>query len=130
MYRQFAAHARGARKFAVQLVWGWATREWPVAYAVGDRDEADLRVTVEEARRFGLPVAVHAHGFNSIADATAAGVSTIEHCSWMSDLGSSDFREGVADHMASARIVACSASSGNARALTGRVAPEPLDELF
>jgi len=93
-------------------------------------DAADLRVVVEEARRFGLPVAVHAHGADSIADAVAAGVNTIEHCSWMSGPGASDFRDDVADHMASAGIVACAASSGNPSALAGRVAPERLSTLF
>lgn len=44
-----------------------------------DRDS--LRVIVDEATRRGLPVAAHAHGADSIADAVAAGVTTVEHCS-------------------------------------------------
>lgn len=46
---------------------------------------AQLAVIVEEAARVGLPVAAHAHATASIVDAAAAGVNTIEHCSWMTD---------------------------------------------
>jgi imidazolonepropionase-like amidohydrolase len=43
----------------------------------------ELRVVVEEARRFGLPVAAHAHGTPGITSAVEAGVDTIEHCTWL-----------------------------------------------
>lgn len=43
----------------------------------------DLRVIVDEAHRHGLPVAAHAHAPAGIANALAAGVDTIEHCSFM-----------------------------------------------
>ena len=45
----------------------------------------DLRVTVEEAHRLGLPVAAHCHGVRGISDAIDAGVDTIEHCSFVSE---------------------------------------------
>lgn len=45
---------------------------------------ADLRTIVDEARRFGLPVAAHAHAPTAIADALAAGVATLEHVTFMS----------------------------------------------
>jgi imidazolonepropionase-like amidohydrolase len=47
----------------------------------------DLRLIVEEARHHGLPVAAHAHGTAGIAAATAAGVSTLEHCTWLGPAG-------------------------------------------
>lgn len=39
-----------------------------------------LATIVNAARRRGLPVAAHAHAIGSVADAVAAGVTTIEHC--------------------------------------------------
>jgi imidazolonepropionase-like amidohydrolase len=45
----------------------------------------DLRATVEEAHRLGLPVAAHCHGVRGISDAIDAGVDTIEHCSFVSE---------------------------------------------
>lgn len=47
----------------------------------------DLALIVREARKHGLPVAAHAHGTQGITDAVAAGVSTIEHCTWLTDHG-------------------------------------------
>lgn len=41
-----------------------------------------LRLIVEEAARYGLGVAAHAHGTKTIGHCVAAGVRTIEHCSW------------------------------------------------
>lgn len=42
-----------------------------------------LDVIVSEAHRHGLPVAAHAHSRPGIADALAARVDSIEHCSFM-----------------------------------------------
>lgn len=50
-------------------------------------DQAALGVIVAEARRYGLPVAAHAHAAAGIANALAAGVDCIEHCSFMTDAG-------------------------------------------
>ncbi|MGW6873538.1 amidohydrolase family protein [Streptomyces xanthophaeus] len=54
----------------------------------------ELRLVAEEAQRFGLPVAAHAHGTEGIEAAVAAGVDTIEHCTWMSRDGF-DVREDL-----------------------------------
>jgi imidazolonepropionase-like amidohydrolase len=43
----------------------------------------ELSTVVTEAHRRGLPVAAHAHGPQGITDAAAAGVDSIEHCSFM-----------------------------------------------
>jgi len=45
----------------------------------------ELRAAVEEAHRFGLPVTAHAHGASGIANAVAAGVDSIEHCSFLTE---------------------------------------------
>lgn len=91
---------------------------------------AELAIVVDEARRHGLPVAVHAHGTTSIADAVAAGVSTVEHCTFLAGPSRSDFRPDLADSMAAAGVVACPASSGNWRPLAKRVGRERIEELF
>lgn len=44
----------------------------------------ELKVVVDEAHAHGLPVAVHAHGGQGIADAVAAGADSIEHCTFFS----------------------------------------------
>ena len=46
-----------------------------------------LRLIVEEAERHGLGVAAHAHGTETIAHCVAAGVRTLEHCSWRTPEG-------------------------------------------
>ena len=43
----------------------------------------ELRATVEEAHRRGLPVTAHAHSAQSIHDAVDAGVDGIEHATFM-----------------------------------------------
>ncbi|MFC9678303.1 amidohydrolase family protein [Streptomyces sp. NPDC056948] len=52
-------------------------RMWEAQFTPGQ-----LRLIVEEARRHGLGVAAHAHGTETIGHCVAAGVRTIEHCSW------------------------------------------------
>jgi imidazolonepropionase-like amidohydrolase len=61
---------------------------------------AEIRAAVEEAQRAHVSVAAHALGTAGIRNATAAGVSTIEHCNWLGPDGSIDFDESVAMQMA------------------------------
>ena len=49
---------------------------------------AEMRACVEEATAAGRPCAAHAHGVRGIANAAEAGVTTIEHCSWVAANGS------------------------------------------
>ena len=44
----------------------------------------ELDAVVAEARRLGLGVAAHAHGRPGIADSVAAGVDSVEHCTFLS----------------------------------------------
>lgn len=46
-------------------------------------DRSALEAIVAEARRHCLPVAAHAHAVQGIADAVAAGVDSVEHCSFV-----------------------------------------------
>ena len=47
--------------------------------------EAELAACVEEAHRFGKPVASHAIGADSVRNAVRAGVDSVEHGFWIDD---------------------------------------------
>ncbi|WP_344016726.1 amidohydrolase family protein, partial [Streptomyces thermospinosisporus] len=89
----------------------------------------DMRVVVEEARRAGLPVAAHAHGTEGIAAAVAAGVNSIEHCTWMAKDGF-DVREDLVAAMAGQGISVCPAASPDWRGFAERFGPERAEEMF
>jgi len=50
-------------------------------------DEEILAVIVDAAREQGYKVAAHCHGTSGIRNAANAGVTTIEHCSWVGEQG-------------------------------------------
>ncbi|NJN52554.1 MAG: amidohydrolase family protein, partial [Gammaproteobacteria bacterium] len=50
-------------------------------------DAATLAAIVAEAKARGYHVAAHCHGTEGIGFAVAAGVTTIEHCSWVGEAG-------------------------------------------
>lgn len=54
------------------------SRSWLAQYTVND-----LRVVVDEAHRYGLPVTAHAHAPAAIGAAVEAGCDSIEHCSFI-----------------------------------------------
>jgi imidazolonepropionase-like amidohydrolase len=43
----------------------------------------EIRALVDEARKFGKPVAMHAHGMDGIRKAVEAGVNTLEHGTYL-----------------------------------------------
>ncbi len=45
----------------------------------------EMQAAVDEARKFGLKVAAHAHGTQGIKDAVKAGVASIEHGTFLDD---------------------------------------------
>ncbi|GAA1734535.1 amidohydrolase family protein [Microbacterium paludicola] len=55
--------------------------------------EDDLAIAVDEAHRLGKTIAAHAHGVEGIRRALAAGVDTIEHCSFQTQDGSDGYDE-------------------------------------
>ncbi|SDC73778.1 Imidazolonepropionase [Geodermatophilus telluris] len=67
-------------------------------------DVEHLAAVVAEARAVGLPVAAHAHGPAGIRDSVAAGVDSVEHCSWFTADGV-DVDWGVARRMADDGVV-------------------------
>jgi imidazolonepropionase-like amidohydrolase len=90
---------------------------------------AELRVVVEEAARAGLPVAAHAHGTEGIVAAVKAGVSTIEHCTWI-DRDGFRFLDDVVDEIAARDIRVCPAASPDWRGFAERFGAERAKEMF
>jgi imidazolonepropionase-like amidohydrolase len=61
---------------------------------------AEISAAVDEAARGNVTLAAHGLGTAGIANATAAGVNTIEHCNWLGADGGVRFDESVASLMA------------------------------
>jgi imidazolonepropionase-like amidohydrolase len=62
---------------------------------------AELAAATAEAHERGLPITAHAHGPAGIADAVAAGVDGVEHCTFVT-AGGVDLDERTVDRMAMA----------------------------
>lgn len=91
-------------------------------------DERELQIVVDEATSLDLPVAAHAHGTHAIGAAVNAGVTTIEHCTWLRDGGGGyDTRDAVAANMAAKGIYACIAWPPDWQGLMQRLGPERAD---
>jgi imidazolonepropionase-like amidohydrolase len=84
---------------------------------------AELRAIVEEAHGLGLPVAAHAHGTDGIAASVAAGVDTVEHCTWLGPAGV-DVRPEVVEALVTSRTWVCPALSRNWKGLGPRFGEE------
>ncbi|MDR1998882.1 MAG: amidohydrolase family protein [Frankiaceae bacterium] len=87
--------------------------------------ERELRAAVDEAHRLGKRVAAHGHGLEGIRRAVAAGVDTIEHCSFAIEgaVGEAAFDPAAADAIAEAGIAVCPTINVNTlrnRETTGR----------
>jgi imidazolonepropionase-like amidohydrolase len=83
---------------------------------------AQLAVIVEEAARVGKPVAAHAHGIEGIRRAVEAGVTTIEHCSFVTETNERSFSEPLAARIAERGMFVCptiSAAAPYVAELTG-----------
>jgi imidazolonepropionase-like amidohydrolase len=97
-------HKAGAQVIKVMATGGFMTAGSAPWHAQFGQDE--LRVIVEEARRVGKRVAAHAHGLTGIRNSVAAGVDTIEHCSWAAETGE-NFDEEVAAAIVDKGIFVC-----------------------
>jgi imidazolonepropionase-like amidohydrolase len=62
----------------------------------------EMQALVGEAKRLNKTVAAHGHGTPGIRNAVAAGVTTVEHCTWVAadDGDEIDYDTEVADEMA------------------------------
>lgn len=85
----------GVDLIKVMATGGMFTRGSDPAAAQFDLDT--LSAMVQTARHHGLRVAAHCHGTRGIELAARAGVSTIEHCSWMGQAGwAGNYEDAVA----------------------------------
>ncbi|HTS98908.1 MAG TPA: amidohydrolase family protein [Streptosporangiaceae bacterium] len=108
-------HKAGAQVIKVMATGGFMTAGSAPWHAQFGLDE--LRVVVDEARRLGKSVAAHAHGLAGIRNSVAAGVDTIEHCSWAAPTGE-NFDEEVAAAIVDKGIFVC--PTANVHALRPR----------
>jgi imidazolonepropionase-like amidohydrolase len=105
-------HKHGADLIKVMSTGGFMTSgsaPWYAQFTTGQ-----LAVIVEEAARVDKPVAAHAHGTEGIRRAVEAGVTTIEHCSFVTETNERCFSEALAARIAERGIIVCPTISGNA----------------
>ena len=121
---RIAAHAAAGVDLIKVMASGGQTTTGGAAMWESQFDRAELALVVDEAARHGLSVAAHAHGAQAIEDAVAAGVATVEHCTWMSGPGTSDQRPEVVAEMARRGTVACTGSSADWRRLGALIGDE------
>ena len=89
-----------------------------------------LTEIVSEARAAGLPVVAHAHGAQAIEDAVTAGVSTVEHATWVVGPQQVEFDEKVAAQMAERGIGVCVTASLNWRRIVSQMGADRAWENF
>ncbi len=105
-------HKHGVDLIKVMATGGFMTSGSAPWYAQFSTEQ--LAVIVAEAARVDMAVAAHAHGLEGIRRAAAAGVSTIEHCTWVTETNERYFDERVAASMAEQKIVVCPTINVNA----------------
>jgi len=123
-------HKRGADLIKVMSTGGFMTTGSAPWYAQFTR--AQLAVVVEEAGRVDKPVAAHAHGIEGIHRAVEAGVTTLEHCSFVTETNERRFDEPLAARIAERGIFVCPTINVNApyvTDLTGIVVGEHLKAM-
>jgi imidazolonepropionase-like amidohydrolase len=105
-------HKHGADLIKVMATGGFMTTgsaPWYAQFTTGE-----LAVIVAEARRVDKPVAAHAHGLEGIRRAAEAGVSSIEHCSFVTETNERYFDERLAARIAEQGIYVCPTINANA----------------
>jgi imidazolonepropionase-like amidohydrolase len=123
-------HKHGADLIKVMATGGFMTTGSAPWYA--QFTAAQLALIVAEARRVDMPVAAHAHGLEGVRRAVEAGVTTIEHCSWVTETNERQFDERLAARMAERGIVVCPTINVNApyvTKLTGRTVGENVQRM-
>jgi imidazolonepropionase-like amidohydrolase len=105
-------HKHGADLIKVMATGGFMTAgsaPWYAQFTAGQ-----LAAVVEEARRVDKRVAAHAHGTEGIARAAEAGVTTIEHCFFVTETNERCFSEPLALRIAERGIFVCPTINANA----------------
>jgi imidazolonepropionase-like amidohydrolase len=126
-------HKHGADLIKVMSTGGFMTTGSAPWYAQFTTPQ--LAAIVEEAARVDKPVAAHVHGIEGIRRAVEAGVSTLEHCSFVTETNERRFDEPLAARIAERKIFVCPTINVNApyvAQLTGITVGEhlrPMHEL-
>ena len=105
-------HKHGADLIKVMSTGGFMTEGSAPWYA--QFTSAQLAVIVEEEVRVDKPVAAHAHGIEGIRRAVDAGVTTLEHCSFVTETNERRFDEPLAATIAERGIFVCPTINANA----------------
>ena len=105
-------HKHGADLIKVMATGGFMTSGSAPWYA--QFTAAQLAVIVEEAGRVDKPVAAHVHGIEGIRRAVEAGVTTLEHCSFVTETNERHFDEDLAARIAERKIFVCPTVNVNA----------------
>jgi imidazolonepropionase-like amidohydrolase len=105
-------HKHGADLIKVMSTGGFMTTGSAPWYA--QFTTTQLAVIVEEAARVDKPVAAHAHGTEGIRRAVEAGVTTIEHCSFVTETNERRFSESLTARIAEQGMFVCPTISGSA----------------
>ncbi|MFI5703993.1 amidohydrolase family protein [Streptomyces xanthochromogenes] len=120
--------AAGAGVIKAMVTGGGLTKDGPKSHESQFTVE-ELNALVDEAHEAGVPVAAHAHGADGIATAVAAGVDTIEHCTWLTGDGL-DFRPDVVRQIVDQDIAVCPAVSPHWRMLPRFFGEERASAMF
>jgi imidazolonepropionase-like amidohydrolase len=105
-------HKHGADLIKVMSTGGFMTSGSAPWYA--QFTARQLAVIVEEAARVDMPVAAHAHGIEGIRRAVEAGVTTLEHCSFVTETNERRFDEPLAAQIMERKIFVCPTINVNA----------------
>ena len=105
-------HKHGADLIKVMSTGGFMTAGSAPWYAQFTTQQ--LAVIVEEARRVDKHVAAHAHGIEGIRRAVQAGVTTLEHCSFVTETNERVFDPSLAAQIADQAIFVCPTVNVNA----------------
>jgi imidazolonepropionase-like amidohydrolase len=95
-------HRRGCDVVKVMVTGGASTPGFAMWDSQFGREEVQL--VVDTAHTLGLPVAAHCHGVDGVIAAVAAGVDTIEHCSFFTSDNRSEPDRAVIAAIADAGI--------------------------
>ncbi|GAA1031933.1 amidohydrolase family protein [Virgisporangium ochraceum] len=116
----------GADVLKVMASGGQMTAVAPPAWRA-QFDVTELRAIVEEAELRGKGVAAHAHAPESIRDVLDAGVTTIEHCTFLTPTGYA-YDPALVDRIAAAGVYVCPTVHGQFQAIRERLGAAPLDD--
>ena len=101
------------------------TTPWDASF-----DETTLKAIVVESHRLGRLVAAHCHGIEGIRQALAAGVDTLEHCSFVEEGGGSAVDHELMDAIVVSGAYVSPTMNADARLLMSQGWKPPVVELW